>query len=117
MYDEPARPSPIPVPIAPPPSARPPPTKAPASWIAELSTAMSLLVFRAEGRRSVGLGWCAVVEPAPTGRSVRQCRFLLVLLPGAVRPRRPVVLVGVGLVVVTVPGAGHPEVEHGQQRE
>src|SRR3954469_17134688 len=43
MYDEPARPSPIPAPIAPPARAIPPPTKAPASWTASSVTAIDLL--------------------------------------------------------------------------
>src|SRR6478735_4224197 len=53
MYDEPARPSPIPAPIAPPARAMPPPTKAPASLMASevaVASAMSLLGYAPENR-------------------------------------------------------------------
>src|SRR6185436_5544047 len=50
MYDEPARPSPIPAPIAPPARAMPPPMKAPARVMAcsVVLTAMSLLEFHVD---------------------------------------------------------------------
>src|SRR3954469_3077447 len=108
MYDEPARPSPMPAPIAPPARARPPPTKAPARVMAcsVFLTAMSLLEFHADhstpwlyswvrlsgrsGHRfGHGCGWCVV-------------RFALLV--------RRVDLDAVLAVLLVVTGAGHAEV-------
>src|SRR5881227_2028641 len=101
MYDEPARPSPTPAPIAPPARAIPPPMNAPAVLMAESVTAMSVSL----------LGWA----PGPVlgflrgvagcGDSARGFGFRL----GGSRGRLLVLLV---LVVLGV-SSGHAEVEDG----
>src|SRR6476620_457825 len=111
MYDEPARPSPTPAPIAPPARAMPPPMNAPAVVTAESLTAMS--VFSLVGRQFPdALVTSGAAGPAGSARwfwfggCVGLCRFCLVV----VLVVRAVVLV---VVVVVVAGAGHPEVEDG----
>src|SRR4051812_41377704 len=105
MYDEPARPSPTPAPIAPPARARPPPTNAPA-----VLTADSMVVA------ATASPWFRAACPAQRvylccGRAGRSSRELWFCFPGGV-----VRLVGVRvlLVVLVVPPAGgHAEVEEG----
>src|SRR3954454_19640390 len=108
MYDEPARPSPTPAPIAPPARAIPPPMKAPAVLMAELSTATVTPWFRAACPAQRVYLWC--------GRACRSDRefygCLLGVVLGVVRLR-----MGLVLVVLAVLGTGHAEVEDGQQGE
>src|SRR6478672_12830067 len=89
----------MPAPMAPPARARPPPTNAPAVWTAVSLTAieMPLLVYAESSAQLVTSG-------APDRlRSVRE-------FGGFVR-------VGLVLLVLTVAGARHAEVQYGQQRE
>src|SRR5688572_31955827 len=84
MYDEPARPSPTPAPMAPPARAIPPPTKAPASLPASaVSVAAISLLGWAPGRVS-SLSVLRVVllfhAPAGVSRSLRECGGLLVVV-------------------------------------
>src|SRR5262245_12957257 len=109
MYDEPARPSPTPAPIAPPARARPPPTKAPA-------------VLTADSMVSVATVSPWLVAPCPAqgvylwcGRAGRSGRELWVCVPGDVGGR---VVVGVRvLLVVAAVSRGHAEVQDRQQGE
>src|SRR4051812_48236992 len=112
MYDEPARPSPMPAPMAPPARARPPPTKAPASVMAcsVFLTAMSLLEFHVDPSTPWLYSW--VRSSGCSGRRYGLLLVRLALLVRRVRDRRRLVL-----LVVVVPSAGHGEVEHGQQGE
>src|SRR3954451_1133348 len=115
MYDEPARPSPTPAPIAPPARAMPPPMKAPAVVMSVPDTdaiCVSLLGWAPDpGARSGTRSFC---------RSARERGLLLALATGLLRVPELVAVVelrlGLVLVLVVVP-AGHPEVEDGQQRE
>src|SRR5215210_8262916 len=125
MYDEPARPSPTPAPIAPPARARPPPTKAPASLTASaVSVAAISLLGWAPGRCRVISVVRVLLVHAPTGvgRSVRKCGGLLVVV--LVLDHDGVRSLGVAgtllvvlVLVVVMPGAGHREVDDGQQGE
>src|SRR3954451_19304550 len=107
MYDEPARPSPTPAPIAPPARAIPPPMKAPAVVMAELSTATVTPWFRAACPAQRVYLWC--------GRARRSGRRFWGGFAGRC------LVAGLGVIgdslVVVVAGAGHAEVEDGQQGE
>src|SRR3954452_14235150 len=112
MYDEPARPSPMPAPMAPPARARPRPTKAPASVMAcsVFLTAMSLLEFHVDPSTPWLYSW--VRSSGCSGRryGLLLARFVrLVLLVGRVD-----VDTVLAVLLVAVAGAGHGEVEHGQ---
>src|SRR4051794_6548688 len=81
MYDEPARPSPIPAPIAPPARARPPPTNAPARVMAcsVFLTAMSLLEFHADHSTPWLYSWVRT-ERGCSGHRFGLCLVRFVLL-------------------------------------
>src|SRR5215203_7163298 len=107
MYDEPARPSPTPAPMAPPARAIPPPTNAPASVTASSDTAIGSFSSCRASWRTPGLCFCSVRD-----RSTRRNGRRLVVLRAAV-----VLHLLLVVVLVVVPGTGHREVEDGEQRE
>src|SRR3954468_17749900 len=124
MYDEPARPSPTPAPIAPPARAMPPPMKAPAVVMSVPDTAaICVSPWLGAGPPTLVL----VLRSGPSGRE----RGLLLALGagpvvcvvdllvglGLVRGLVPTLALVVRLVVVVVLATGHAEVEDGQQRE
>src|SRR5689334_13939311 len=116
MYDEPARPSPTPAPIAPPARARPPPTKAPAVLMAESREVSAATVspwFRAASPAQRVYLW-----GGSSGCSAHELwfAFLVVRRRGVVRGRHRVGLV-VLVVLAVAAAACHAEVEDGQQRE
>src|SRR5215208_6189592 len=81
MYEEPARPSPTPAPIAPPARARPPPMNAPAVLTASSLTAIDLpFSVPRRGPAPFGYLWCG--EPVGSGHwlwlSVARCFTRLV---------------------------------------
>src|SRR3954467_530381 len=100
MYDEPASPSPTPAPMAPPARAIPPPMKAPAVVMAELSTATVTPWFRAACPAQRVYLWC--------GRARRSGRRFWGGFAGRC------LVAGLGVIgdslVVVVAGAGHAEV-------